>query len=329
MTGRPPASFEEEFFALLPVDPHRVHACWEIRETTISSQREVLGDLLSSLVMRYSAEPTTRWEDGGSTRSRDLVLESSSGKVYLDLEEGGLRIRGQIGLLSRAGEFLPLVEARTVELPRSGESPVFEDQRLEIVASREDGERDVGREAAAAVADPSERLLEARTVAGSAPPPAGGARSADAIPGVFPGEAAPLLEASPVTAPEDLGEPLTDDRRIPDDVYEVLRPSILPSGLAAGIVPGEARRRTEPPTGPSEVEGSFASGERRDFAVADAALATDEESEVEDPRSGRSTRPLPRPAFASGSGFRSLSFSSWTFSPVGRHSPGSPTVEDS
>ena len=127
-----PENTGDDHLVLLPVDPHRAYAFWEIGAATIRSLRAEAGEDAVSLVLRVQLSSTIRWDDTHGKSSFDLVVDSSSGNFYVNLATPGLSLWAEIGVRREGGAFHFVAESSRVDLPRDGESEIYEDRRSEV-----------------------------------------------------------------------------------------------------------------------------------------------------------------------------------------------------
>ncbi|MBN1442964.1 MAG: DUF4912 domain-containing protein, partial [Planctomycetes bacterium] len=150
---------EDDRLVLLPVEPYWAHAYWVLSAATFARMTRRCRRSGGRLVLRFRFVSTVEFNDRRREGFVDVDLISPAGNYYLNLWSGGQALSARIGILGRFGRFTPLLEARPIELPRAGESPVFEDLRVPVR-----GEGDAlwrPRSGAAGTGDGEERIAEA------------------------------------------------------------------------------------------------------------------------------------------------------------------------
>jgi hypothetical protein len=118
--------FNEGRLVLLAIDPSRAHAYWAVHPRAVAEARLWLGDPSAVVTLRVSPVRGADAARPGAAETVDLAVSAPAGNYYVLRPSAGEELRAELGLKSLDGRFLVLARSNRVQLPRPGESPVYE-----------------------------------------------------------------------------------------------------------------------------------------------------------------------------------------------------------
>jgi hypothetical protein len=124
-----PAGYGKTRLTLMPIDPYRIHAYWEIAPADLRAARHSLGDGAETATTVLRVHDVTGVNfDGTNARHMFDVEVGGAANWYLTLWSAGKSYVGDLGLRAPGGHFVPLVRSNIVHTP----GPVPSDRREEL-----------------------------------------------------------------------------------------------------------------------------------------------------------------------------------------------------
>jgi len=224
-----PQNYGRTRLTLLEVEPCWVYAYWEVTTADCAAAVDLLGAEAQWILRFYDL--TDVRPESAEAGYFDLFVDLEAGNWYVNLWDGGKSYFAEVGLLSGAGQFVPVCRSNMIRVPPSGLVPESEPRWLAVdgVPERSDD-------------SPS----EAEDV--PAPEPA----SIASQPQSDPAAELPVPAAAPVPAHgAELGAPPSSVHPEPAPPEPPLAGSILPSSHNAGSFGlGRSLLRGGPPIRP-------------------------------------------------------------------------------
>lgn len=108
-----PDAYGVDVLMLAPVDPNRLFATWHVAWSTRNRLVEELGEeTLAACRLLLRLHPV-----GAPTPCRVLDVSGPSRSWYVDLQECGVHLWGEIGCLDPGGRFYPIARSTEVHIP--------------------------------------------------------------------------------------------------------------------------------------------------------------------------------------------------------------------
>jgi hypothetical protein len=118
---------------IMPIDPFRAHAYWNVPEEAVEAARREMGDKAeaAATVMRIYGE-----DESGAAVHRDFTVSLESRNWYVNAAFAPARpVIAEIGLLSPDGVFRSMVRSEPVTMPRGMPSPSLEARYARVEAT--------------------------------------------------------------------------------------------------------------------------------------------------------------------------------------------------
>jgi hypothetical protein len=122
-----PMPIEETELVLMEVDPHRVHAYWNVDGVDLAAARDRLGAVgpPAPLVLRFYDVTPSSARDVDPEGPFDVEVQGLQSHTYVDLWRDGRAYEAELGLRTAEGGLERLAGSNTVQTPRAGESPSY------------------------------------------------------------------------------------------------------------------------------------------------------------------------------------------------------------
>jgi hypothetical protein len=129
-----PASYGQTRLVLLEVDPHQVHAYWEVTPADRSDASKHLGVGMppAPWILRFYEFSTS--ESGGAQHQRcfDVPVDLAPGNWYVQVPGSGKSYRAELGPISSGGRFHAACRSNEVSTARAHASTRFQPKWLEV-----------------------------------------------------------------------------------------------------------------------------------------------------------------------------------------------------
>jgi hypothetical protein len=129
-----PASYGRTQLTLMEVDPHRVHAFWEVTpaDREAAMKRLNSGNEGAPWVLRLYEIAPAGSESPRAPRYFDVSVDLAPGNWYVQVPPNGCAYRAELGPISDAGRFEPACRSHAVQVPRPGLSARFHPRWLDV-----------------------------------------------------------------------------------------------------------------------------------------------------------------------------------------------------
>ncbi|MFQ6104229.1 MAG: DUF4912 domain-containing protein, partial [Candidatus Glassbacteria bacterium] len=124
-----PQGYGETRVVLMVVDPHWVHAYWEITDGSLSEAKDSLGERYESASRVLRVRRMDEAAEGGEILEQFYIeIGSEARNWYLRVPRPDSSYQVDIGLLARDGEFYLFASSNMVRVPRAGMSDVIDEK---------------------------------------------------------------------------------------------------------------------------------------------------------------------------------------------------------
>ncbi len=197
---RPPAELPQNYgrtrLTLLEVEPCWVYAYWEVTTADCAAAVDLLGAEAQWILRFYDL--TGVKPESAEASYFDLFVDLEAGNWYVNLWDGGKSYFAEFGLVSAAGQFVPVCRSNRIRVPPSGPAPESEPRWLAVdgVPDRSDdapgeAEHVSAPEPASIASHPQSDPAVELSVPAAVPEPAHGAEPGSPPSGVHPEPALP------------------------------------------------------------------------------------------------------------------------------------------
>jgi hypothetical protein len=123
-----PDSYEETCLFLMAVEPHLVHAIWDVDPEELKEIKDQGHDSPHPVrfILRFHDVTDTIFSGENSRASFDVEIDLSEKKRYVPLRNAGRAYLAEIGTIIGTGSFSPLARSNVTETPRIGTTPQLE-----------------------------------------------------------------------------------------------------------------------------------------------------------------------------------------------------------
>ncbi|MFH0779171.1 MAG: DUF4912 domain-containing protein [Candidatus Eisenbacteria bacterium] len=133
-----PESYGIDRSVLMARDPYWVHAYWEITDGTMNRGLQRLGEESKDARMTLRVYTTGGRGSRPNTALFDIALTSAARNWYINVGGPGREYRVEIGLLTRRGEFVCLVQSNSVSTPSDRMSDVLDEKWTSVAPPYEE-----------------------------------------------------------------------------------------------------------------------------------------------------------------------------------------------
>jgi hypothetical protein len=209
-----PAGYGRTRLTLVEVEPHWVHAYWEVTDKDCAKAMKRCGALAeqAAWVLRFHDVTGVGFDDADAHDTFDVPVDLSAGNWYVNLWAGGKTYCAEIGLRSPDGTFAAVGRSGTVDVPADTASPRFETEWMKVEAAS-------GRSEPAPEPQPAPLTAAAAEVVAAPPQTA-------PVPGMAP-EVVPAVIADDTVSP-----PATASVQEQSSLPTVTPPESAPAGLS-------------------------------------------------------------------------------------------------
>jgi hypothetical protein len=129
-----PAGYGRTQLTLMEVDPHRVHAFWEVTRADREAAKRRLnsGAARAPWVLRVHEATPPGSGRPHAPRHFDVPVDLAPGNWYVDVPTDGCVYEAELGLITDSGRFEPACKSNAVRVPRSGLSERYAPRWLEV-----------------------------------------------------------------------------------------------------------------------------------------------------------------------------------------------------
>jgi hypothetical protein len=110
-----PASYGRTRLTLVEIEPHWIHAYWEITDADHDAALAKAGD--AAWVLRFHDVTEVEFDGANARDSFDVPVDVAAGNWYVNLWSGGKTYCAEIGLRAADGAFTPLSRSGVVQVP--------------------------------------------------------------------------------------------------------------------------------------------------------------------------------------------------------------------
>lgn len=126
-----PASYGRTRLTLVEIEPHWIHAYWEITASDCQAARAKAGAGETAWVLRFYDVTDVEFDGGNARDSFDVPVDVSAGNWYVNLWSGGKTYCAEIGLRAD-GAFMPVSRSGVVQVPAAAEAPRAEAEWMKV-----------------------------------------------------------------------------------------------------------------------------------------------------------------------------------------------------
>jgi len=126
-----PKSYGDTKIAILPRDPLWFYAYWEVAAETHAKLREKLGENKfnsSRWVLRVYDITSVKFNGSNANKYFDIAIGYGSDNWYVNVGEVNRAWCSDLGLITPDGEFVVIARSNILAMPRSGVSPITDEQ---------------------------------------------------------------------------------------------------------------------------------------------------------------------------------------------------------
>jgi hypothetical protein len=235
-----PAHLDRTELVLLEVDPHHLHAYWNIRQADLAKALRELGPggPQGPMLLRVREIPPDDGEAPGSGEVFDLAVHGLRNRWYVDIRKDGADYETALGMRGANGHVVWLARSNRATVPRAGQSAEYAFPKL-TVPTAETGLADLPAGVAFDRPAVDRRFAALYPQPGAATPPPD-----------WPAALAESAAAARAEAEADAGGPVQGE--VPADMAH------LPPGISPGAT--EVPPGAEPPLREGELFGSAGAG---------------------------------------------------------------------
>jgi hypothetical protein len=124
-----PASYGRTRLTLVEIEPHWIHAYWEIAAPDCEAARTKAGD--GAWVLRFYDVTGVEFDGANARDSFDVPVDVSAGNWYVNLWSGGKTYCAEIGLRAD-GAFVPVSRSGVVQVPAATAAPCAEAEWMKV-----------------------------------------------------------------------------------------------------------------------------------------------------------------------------------------------------
>ena len=132
-TGHPiPETYNEDRLVIVPRDPYWIFSYWEVTERKKQQIRKKHGagifEKAQTVLRIHDVTGVQRFTGKNSLNYKDVTVTISVRNWYINVEKPGRSYCVQLGLKTKAGEFIPILLSNTVVTPAGRISDVTDSQ---------------------------------------------------------------------------------------------------------------------------------------------------------------------------------------------------------
>lgn len=129
-----PSSYGRTRLRLVEIEPHWIHAYWEITaldcEVAIAAAGPEAGE--TTWVLRFYDVTDVEFEGANARDSFDVPVDVAAGNWYVNLWSGGKTYCAEIGLRAPSGLFVPVSRSGVVQVPAASAAPRAEAEWMKV-----------------------------------------------------------------------------------------------------------------------------------------------------------------------------------------------------
>ena len=132
-----PANYGRTRLTLVEIEPHWVHAYWEITVEDHAKAVKLCGAQAeqAAWVLRFYDVSGVRFDGANARDTFDVPVDLSAGNWYVNLWAGGKSYCAEIGLRAPDGAFAAVIRSGVVDVPADAESPHLETEWMKVEAA--------------------------------------------------------------------------------------------------------------------------------------------------------------------------------------------------
>ena len=129
-----PSSYGRTRLTLVEIEPHWIHAYWEITAPDCEAARAAAGPeaAQAAWVLRFHDVTDAGLGGANASGSFDVPVDVGVGNWYVNLWSGGKSYCAEIGLRAPGGSFLPVSRSGVVQVPAAAASPQSETEWMKV-----------------------------------------------------------------------------------------------------------------------------------------------------------------------------------------------------
>ncbi|MFA6564588.1 MAG: DUF4912 domain-containing protein [Verrucomicrobiia bacterium] len=129
-----PASYNHTRLTLVEIEPHWIHAYWEITAPDCEAARAAAGPKAgeAAWLLRFYDVADIEFDGANARDSFDVPVDVSAGNWYVNLWSGGKTYCAEIGLRAPDGKFTPVSRSGVVQVPAATAAPRAEAEWMKV-----------------------------------------------------------------------------------------------------------------------------------------------------------------------------------------------------
>ncbi|HSB69712.1 MAG TPA: DUF4912 domain-containing protein [Candidatus Methylomirabilis sp.] len=134
-----PDTYGKNRLVLLPIDPYRVYAYWEVAAQAPRVRRGRSGDASGEAprILRVYDVTAILFDGSNAHSSFDIEITSQARSWYVNLWSPGKSLCAELGVVRRDGRFSPLVRSNVIQTPPAWISPNAEERWIGVEWAQE------------------------------------------------------------------------------------------------------------------------------------------------------------------------------------------------
>ena len=125
-----PASYDRTRLTLVEIEPHWIHAYWEITAPDREAALAKAGE--AAWVLRFHDVTDVEFDGANARDSFDVPVDVAAGNWYVNLWSGGKTYCAEIGLRAPDGAFVPVSRSGVVQVPAATAAPRAEAEWMKV-----------------------------------------------------------------------------------------------------------------------------------------------------------------------------------------------------
>lgn len=127
-----PASYGRTRLTLVEIEPHWIHAYWEVTAPDCETARAKAGFEDAVWVLRFYDITEVEFDGANARDSFDVPVDVAAGNWYVNLWSGGKTYCAEIGLRASNGVFVPVCRSGVVQVPAASAAPRAEAEWMKV-----------------------------------------------------------------------------------------------------------------------------------------------------------------------------------------------------
>ncbi|MFA5190394.1 MAG: DUF4912 domain-containing protein [Verrucomicrobiia bacterium] len=127
-----PATYGRTRLMLVEIEPHWIHAYWEITAPDREAALAKAGDAEAAWVLRFYDITGVEFDGANARDSFDVPVDVAVGNWYVNLWSSGKSYCGEIGLRAPDGSFVPVSRSGIVQVPAAAAAPRAETEWMKV-----------------------------------------------------------------------------------------------------------------------------------------------------------------------------------------------------